>query len=317
MKKTTSPRTARAKPRKRVTKPKPTAIEPTAIEPEVAKPTPVAEPAFELLPPLTEDELRAQAPAIFTNHASPDVTDKYQFVSTEWILQRFAALDYVPVHAEQNKTQRAEYALHTVRLQQQSRHTALAIGGDPLIPQVIIVNSHNRTRRLTIMCGMYRLVCTNGLIMPLKDHEGKSLASVGRRLHVHGVVVDHLIENALGQAGRINALIDSLQHLQLEPHVQLQLAERCARRVYGDYAKHLDCQLFLAPRRPADEGDSAWLVYNRLQENFVKGGIVTNNGRCTLPLGANAAATGVFSRLVFNEHLWNDVMTLHANGRLN
>lgn len=137
----------------------------------------------------------------------------------------------------------------------------LLIDGDFCKPTVEIINSYNGESPLFLGLGVFRLVCSNGLML------GQSVFS--RRVrHVIGENIDTAIESFV-------ATILSLDLDAIHSHVGKLGEYRATRtdveRILDDVrapkrAYNAALYAFENPRRRADVGDSAWQVYNRVQE---------------------------------------------------
>ena len=90
------------------------------------------------------------------------LSDKYKVLTTQDTLKEFLnkgffinTLDY----GKHYKSKSKEYAAHIVRL----RHDALKIGNDHI--EVVISNSYDGSVPFAINLGIFRLVCSNGMIV--------------------------------------------------------------------------------------------------------------------------------------------------------
>ena len=110
------------------------------------------------------DEIRNHAPAAFSAHESPKVSDRYSFVPTLDLLTAFDALGWNPAYARQNGT--GPYARHMVRLTNPAL-PFMNLKSDKVKPQIILDNSHNGMSNAQIHMGLFRLVCTNGLVVAM------------------------------------------------------------------------------------------------------------------------------------------------------
>lgn len=121
--------------------------------------------------------------------------------------------------------------------------------------------------------GLFRSVCTNGLVC------GQAFGEV--RVPHKGDVVEKVIEGAyevLGVFDRVEEKRNAMQSLLLPPAVQQVLADTALTYRFGEEHQPVTSAQLLMPRRQEDILDDLWTVFNRIQENFLKGGL---NGRTT------------------------------------
>ncbi len=263
---------------------------------------------------LSEDKLRELAPAIFSKTHAPGASEKYLQVSTADVLRTFAQRGFHPVEARQDwaKDVNPAWGFHTVTLQRKDVGSVLT--KDVVIPRAVLSNSHNRTRRWSVAGGFFRLVCTNGMIAPLVGKNGEDLAFTGRALHIKSEKTpkpEQLIERALLAIDKGTAIVEEMAKTTLSKIAQLKFAKEATRLMYGaNYMKDVDPHAWLAARRPQDEGDDLWRVFNRIQENVIKGGVRKDKeGGTTRPYGASRQ-TGALASVRMNENLWKFAVSM-------
>ena len=97
--------------------------------------------------------------------------------------------------------------------------------------------------------------------------------------------------------------IESLKSAILSSDAQYELAQEGMRLRFGDSLPPFPTSDLLKVRRPLDEGDNAWVVLNRIQENVMNGGWETKSvfsGRKSMARGVEAIAPV----MRINEGLW-------------
>lgn len=137
----------------------------------------------------------------------------------------------------------------------------LLIDGDWCKPTVEIINSYNGESPLSLGFGVFRLVCSNGLML------GTSLFS--RRVrHIQGENIDTAIESFVSAILTLD--LDAI-HRHVGQLGEYRATRTDVERILDDVrapkrAYNSALYAFENPRRHADVGDSAWQVYNRVQE---------------------------------------------------
>jgi hypothetical protein len=141
------------------------------------------------------------------------------------------------------------------------------LGG--LIPQISVINSTDKSTALTLVGGVHRVVCSNGLVVgEIFDKE--------RIIHRVGDTFDRKI-TSLPQ--RIVALIDNiiarseeLQELTAHTLTEEQMIEVTASITMSRKAKKAAIEdiVFQVSRRADDYDNNVWSLFNIINENLRK-----------------------------------------------
>jgi hypothetical protein len=217
---------------------------------------------------LSVDDLRMMAPAVFAAAAHERMSSKYTFIPTERVLTGLIQAGFVPVDARQTHCRRThpQYAKHIVRLRRRFETVDLRDS----VPEVVFINSHDGTSAYQIRLGLYRVVCTNGLIVSRGAFPAWCVSH-------RGDIVDEVVTGALElseQFERLALRVERMEQRLLVKDEQLRLAEGALALRYEDSATAgmLPAQL-LTCRRVEDLRDDLWSVLNRIQENLLRGGL--------------------------------------------
>jgi hypothetical protein len=144
--------------------------------------------------------------------------------------------------------------------------------------------------------GLFRGVCTNGLVC------GQSFGEV--RVPHKGNVVEKVIEGAYEVLGVLtgwmrNAMQCSRWRCQPRP---VTLANAALKYRFGEDHQPVTVSQLLTPRRREDYSDDLWTVYQRVQENLMKGGL---SGRTAQGKSSRTrAVTGIDGDVKLNRALW-------------
>ena len=165
------------------------------------------------------------------------------------------------------------------------------------IPEIVIVNAHDGTSAYQVRAGLYRPICTNGLMTKLGDF---GIIHVPHR----GNVVANIVEAAqriLSQFEPVAVAVRGMVATYLSDRAQLEFAERAVAIRWRD-ERPIRARQLLGARRPADVGDDLWRVYNTVQENLIRGGVVSQSasGRLRRTRGIRAIREDVR----INTELW-------------
>src|SRR5262245_50401059 len=114
---------------------------------------------------LTRDTLRQTVPSVFARQPYHAMSDRYRFVGTDSVLDIMEGLGYHPVKAMQSRSRlenKRGFTRHSIRLRHVDYLTAPR--GEEL-PEIIVENSHDGSAAYRLHAGIFRLVCSNGLVI--------------------------------------------------------------------------------------------------------------------------------------------------------
>jgi len=225
---------------------------------------------------LTHDKLYKAAPSVFASAPDERVSERYGFMPTIDIVERFEREGWYPVRASQTRVRdlsRRALTRHMLRF----RRTDDPIQVGDSLAELVLVNSHDRTSAYQLNVGLFRLVCLNGMVTSIGKHGGIRVR--------HGKNVAHEVIGAsyklVEEVPRIAASVDRFSEIQLSPPERRAYAEAALIARYGEdrapLAPVTPPQL-LDARRDSDDGGDLWTTYNVVQENLFKGGL---EGRST------------------------------------
>jgi Domain of unknown function (DUF932) len=255
---------------------------------------------------LSLDAVRLRAPAVFADSAHERMSPRYTFIPTERVLGGLINAGFVPVGATQTRTRSKSplHARHVVRLRRRFETVQL----NDSVLEILFLNSHDGTSAYQLRVGIFRVVCTNGLIVSRSAFPTQCVRHRGN-------IVDEVVVGALQMTERFENLAAQIEHMEqrrLPKDVQLQFAERALELRFpkGAADSGLDPAQLLTCRRQEDLGDDLWRVTNRLQENLLRGGLMrrTAIGR----LMRTRSITAIAQDVRINSGLWDIAMEVLA-----
>lgn len=222
----------------------------------------------------TPELIKTIAPAIFATAPSQKMTNKYEFVPTNEVMEMFDREGWQLSSVKQ--TGRGEHGVHELKY----RNGQLPKVGDTVV-EAIIRNSHDGTATFSMGAGLFRLVCSNGLTVPTAIAERFSI----RHNHFSLDEVKGLAEDFSKKLPRIQESVTKMMEKELTEKEKLRLIKRAVeiRWAVGNSPVSIDVSDLLTPFRPEDEGSDLWTVFNVVQEKMMKGGFSykTPRGRTT------------------------------------
>ena len=228
-----------------------------------------------MLTPITLDNAIDIAPAIGATRTAINPASSYQFISTRDILENVVESGWSIVGA--SSSGRSLGAQHRVTLVRNDDLTNITDINSDGILRMEIFNSHNKTKRFMAAIGYFKWACSNGLIAAYGPAE--SIRTKHRFSDQRLDVIMNQIQESTQHYPQILNMIESFKQRLLSEEEQLDYAKYAIKGRYlyrkelPSPFKNLDdmAQKILVARREADQGDQAWSVYNRVQENIVRG----------------------------------------------
>ncbi len=247
--------------------------------------------------PLSDDQIHRVAPSIFAEAPHESRSQRYAYIPTATVLTELRKEGFQPFMVTQTRTRhedRRDYTKHMIRLRHASQINARGEANE-----IILLNSHDGTSSYQMLAGMFRFVCSNGLVC------GDTVADV--RVPHKGDVAGQVIEGAyqvLHGFDRALESRESMQAITLDEGEAEVFARAALSLKYDDPDKPAPIteSQILMPRRFDDRRPDLWSVFNRTQENLTKGGLHgrSANGRRqqTRPV------QGIDSDIRLNRALW-------------
>lgn len=257
----------------------------------------------------TLDEIYDHSPSAFATNKSPKLSERYSFVSTLELLEAFSKNDWNATHTRQVGKQ--PYARHMIRLE--NPHLGfMDLKSDKVKPQIILDNSHNGSSPAQMHMGLFRLVCSNGLVVAMP---GMYSSVKFRHMGVDMEELKQLLEIIAGQYTTLGTHItDMQQHILTQDQKEEFTIRALAARDTAAFVKEdgtIDIKKInnfvnpleiIKPIRGEDKQDDLWSIFNVVQERLVKGMFDKNNtnGRKSSPRQINNA----IRHTNFNRDLW-------------
>ena len=251
--------------------------------------------------PLTEDQIRTAVPSAFAEEAHGSRSDRYAYIPTSEILAGLRLQGFEVFSAAQARCRtedRRDHTKHLLRL----RHVgdagrALALNDS--LTEICLLNSHDGTSSYQMFAGVFRLACTNGLMV--------CDSTVGAIKIPHtGKVQDRVIDGAfeiLDGCTRIVESQETMRSLTLDQDEQNLFASAALTLRYDESkAAPIQAEQLLRPRRMADKASDLWTTFNVVQENVVKGGVMGRTARNQRT--STREITGIDQNVKINKALW-------------
>jgi hypothetical protein len=257
---------------------------------------------------MTQEQIMKAAPQAYASTPKPGVSQKYTFLPTSRIIEDMDKLGWKVSQAKASRYRNAslaEYGNHVIRFFHPDIYLRNADGGVEAYINVVVMNNHTGRGSFRFEIGIFRLVCSNGLVIKDKDFGSFQLRHSGYSFEQLQGTMQTAIDRLPDLVGRINVLSQRI----MTKEEQFEFAQKAfqLRSTPERLLSQEDLQEMLAPRRKEDAGDSLWHVFNRVQEGVMKGGFmaVGSKGKLRKVKGIR----NIQKDLQMNQELWEMAMS--------
>jgi len=234
--------------------------------------------------------------SVNADHAAPDTSEKYSFIPTTRVLDVLADSGWLPSKVMETRARKNKgYQKHMVRLRRSSGPMAV---GDS-IPEILLINSHAGTAAFSFLCGLFELICSNGLVIARESYGAARVTHRGFTEDKVAIALDSTLAN-------FDKVLDSRERMlgiELTRPEQLVFAESVIPLVSngGKFTARPE-DLIAAPIRGQLE-PSLWNTYNTIQRNVIEGNVSRTNTQ-THRTRRSSAVKNIAKNVALNEALW-------------
>lgn len=252
--------------------------------------------------PLSNDELFKVAPSIFSESPIETVSDKYAFVPTHRLLDIFRDAGYYPIMASESKAREENQGYQKHIIQFRSLENLLRPNAKDEYEDIVLTNSHNRTSSFIVDLAIFRIVCSNMLVVPSKSFVHTSIVHVGFTQEK----VKNAIEEVTSYIPKIKEQVSIFKSIYLT-NAQMQMLANAAIDIRFDTNTHyIKADELLKVNYEEDEVNTLWSAYNRIQESMIRGGVKMKN-LVTNKNFTSKAINGIDATIKFNKELFSAV----------
>jgi hypothetical protein len=253
---------------------------------------------------LSRDRLKVEAPSAYADQPYSGTSHRYAFFPTDTVVEALRETGWAPVIAQEQRA-RAEdrhgFQKHMIRFHRREELGRAVLHDSRL--ELVLMNSHDGGCAFRIYAGVFRLVCSNGLVVADTSYGAISIRHTRK-------TVDQVIAASQGIAGhsdRIGENIESFRQRHLSDAERSDFASRALTLRYDSVeAAPVRPSFLLEPKRREDGGTSLWQSFNTIQENMMRG---SRPDKFKARLESRRTArvrglTGLDSQLNLNRNLW-------------
>jgi hypothetical protein len=225
---------------------------------------------------LTDEQIKKACPVAFSQKASNEVSEYYTHIPTNRVIDDMRELGWGVIEAQQvaaRKTATKGFQKHMIVF----RHPDLMVegkDGDNVWPQIIMTNSHDGKNSFTFQAGMYRFVCSNGLVIADQEFGSMKIRHMGYDFETLRETINEMVEKLPLTVESMN----KFKQTELSEPQKYDLARKALATRFKvqegqkvDQVYKINLDEFLKPVRKEDAGNDLWSVFNLVQEKVVEG----------------------------------------------
>ena len=229
--------------------------------------------------PLEDNEIKYLAPVAFKSEmttqevANLGLSHHYSFVPTMNVVRDLQTMGWDCVDAKQVKARKKStngYQKHMLTFE----HPKYKVEGVEEYPQLLLTNSHDGGNAFQLSAGIFRLVCSNGLVIKTEDYGTQRLIHKGYSFEA----VQEMVEGFVATIDETMTRITAMKRKELNAEEMIKFAKQAAllrftSKSYNEdnISKVVRVDELLESTRKEDNGNRLWEVFNRVQERLVGG----------------------------------------------
>ncbi len=247
--------------------------------------------------PLTNEQLKIKAPTLFTSEPHFEVSDKYHFIPTIDVIEEIRFHNWYPVSvsvANVRDDEKEGFQQHCVRF----RHFEDLLNPKDNAVELLLFNSHDRSKAFSISAGIFRFVCANGLVISDSVFEAYKIKHLGEREND----VINAVANITSIKPKLMKKIEKLESITLNQSEKESFAKSSIPLRFEEHLEinHID---LLIPHRFEDSKNDLYTVLNVIQENLLRGNICGIN-KDTKRKFTSKEITSISKDTEVNKGLW-------------
>ena len=262
---------------------------------------------------LSNDEIRKTCPLAFKSApTNPNVSDRYVQANTATVIEDLAKLGWYPVQAKQCRPKKNSSGIHSfhmlafqnpdIKIMKTSEDGTKVVD---TYPRIILTNSHDGFNSFKFMVGLFRLVCSNGLVVCQNQMVNMSI----RHINYDFEELRRVVATAIDQVPGIVNTMNQMRTIMLTDEQKNELASeviKIRKNIEPEQQVDIDQDTIndiLTPVREEDKANDLWTVFNICQEKLIKGGFSATgkNNKVRRQRGI----TSIKKDMDFNQRLWN------------
>ena len=221
---------------------------------------------------LSKENMKSLAPSIFAEKPSSEVSKHYTHIPTTKVIDDMEMLGWKPIEAKEVKARKNStrgFQKHLIVF----RNDDVVINGedgDTVFPQILLTNSHDGKNAFQFQAGLYRLICSNGLVIADTQFEAVKMRHMG-------YTFEDLQEKIKEMVEKLPLTVESMNKMkaqEMEEEQIIQFAKDALNTRFKEDELNriqIDLKELVNPVRKEDAGNDLWSVFNVVQEKIIEG----------------------------------------------
>ena len=221
---------------------------------------------------LTKENMKSMAPSIFAEKPSNEVSKHYTHIPTTKVIDDMELLGWKQIEAKEVKARKKStkgYQKHLIVF----RNDDVVINGedgDTVFPQILLTNSHDGKNAFQFQAGLYRLVCSNGLVIADTQFEAVKMRHMGYTFEDLQVKIKEMVE-------KLPLTVESMNKMKAKEMAEEEIIQFAKDAINTRFTEkeinriQIDLKELVNPVRKEDAGNDLWSVFNVVQEKIVTG----------------------------------------------
>lgn len=210
------------------------------------------------------EQIKALAPSVFTTEKAKHLTDKYIQTPTIKVVEDLMNLGWEVTKVQEVKSRKYKGFQKHLIMFANPNIIIKGANGDDSQPQILLTNSHDGKAAFNFRVGIFRFVCSNGLVISDADFGVMSIRHMNYTFESLQAKVAEMITKLPGLVNKINLFKTTVL-------TEAQMADFATKAAALRTKKSVNIMSILEPTRKEDVGNDLWAVFNRVQEKVVNG----------------------------------------------
>jgi hypothetical protein len=217
------------------------------------------------------EQIRSLAPSVFTTEKAKHLSDKYIQTPTIKVVEDLMNLGWEVTKVQEVKSRKYKGFQKHLLVFQNPSIVIKGANGDDSFPQILLTNSHDGKAAFNFRVGIFRLVCSNGLVISDADFGVMSIRHMNYTFESLQAKVAEMI-------GKLPKLVNKINTFKAKELTEIEMTDFATKASALRTKKTVNIMDVLTPTRAEDQGNDLWVVFNRVQEKIL-GGSYTSGGR--------------------------------------
>ena len=223
---------------------------------------------------ISKEQVKQVAPSVFTKTGSSNVSEKYSHIPTERVMDDMSALGWNVVDAKEIKARKNQGFQKHMLVFANPEIVINGNDGDTVFPRILLTNSHDGKNAFTFKAGLFRLVCSNGLVIADEQFGEMKIRHMGYDFEALQSLITEMVE-------KLPLTVESMNRFknkQLSEEQKQKFALEALGLRFDTDNKTFNVEEFLTPTRKEDKGNDLWSIFNLVQEKLVGGMVEYGSG---------------------------------------